>query len=76
MLFRSALEVVFFLGRQLKHPRVRKAAASSKTKTYHVVHVAHRDEVEAPLTDWLQEAYEFAAPEAVRVAPGGRKKAR
>ena len=25
------------------------------------IHVRHRDEVEAPITDWLQEAYELSA---------------
>ena len=51
------LEVCFFLGRTLKAPQVRKAMASSRVKVAHIVHVRHRDEVEAPLTDWLQEAF-------------------
>ena len=56
---RSFLEVVIFLGRALKAPRIKKVIASSKVKRAHVIHVKHRDEVEAPLTDWLQEAYGF-----------------
>jgi hypothetical protein len=27
---------------------------------YHIIHIQHRDEVEAPITDWLQEAYELS----------------
>ena len=55
---RSYLEVWFFLGRTLKNARIRKAMASSRTKVGHLVHVKHRDEVEAPITDWLEEAYD------------------
>lgn len=73
---KKVLEVVFFLGRELRNRRVKKATATSKTKTAHVVHVTHRDEVEAPLTDWLEEAYEFAAPPATaRPKTTARKRA-
>ena len=54
---RSFLEVVFFLGRTVKSPLIRKSVQSSRTKIAHIVRVTHRDEVEAPLTDWLREAY-------------------
>ena len=54
------LEVWFFLGRPLKAPQVRKVAPSSKVKFAHMVQVRHRDEVEAPLTDWLREAYDVS----------------
>jgi hypothetical protein len=54
------LEVCFFLGRTLKAPQVRKAMASSRVKVAHIVHVRHRDEVEAPLTKWLQEAFSMS----------------
>jgi hypothetical protein len=27
---------------------------------YHIIHIKHRDEVEAPITDWLREAYELS----------------
>ncbi|SRR6266540_687181 len=57
---KSYLEVCVFLGRALKHPRIRRVEPSSKSKFVHIVPVKHRDEVEAPITDWLQEAYEFA----------------
>ncbi len=28
-------------------------------KIAHIIRVTHRDEVEAPLTDWLRERYDF-----------------
>jgi len=27
---------------------------------YHIIHIKHRDEVDAPVTDWLREAYELS----------------
>ena len=58
---RKYLEVVIFLGRAVKAPQVRSVVESSKTKRAHVIRVTHRDEVEAPITDWLREAYETSA---------------
>ena len=57
---RSYLEVCVFLGRTVKAPQVRKVVDSSKTKRVHILRVTHRDEVETPITDWLQEAYEVS----------------
>ena len=54
---RTFLEVCIFLGRAVKAPQIRRSDASSKTKVYHIIQIRHRDEVEAPFTDWLQEAY-------------------
>ena len=51
------LEVCVFLGRPLKSPAVKTVVKSSKTKYAHLIRILHRDEVEPPLTDWLQEAY-------------------
>jgi hypothetical protein len=51
------LEVCIFLARALRAPQVRKVVESSKTKRVHIIHVRHRDEVEAPITHWLREAY-------------------
>lgn len=51
------LEVCVFLGRPVKAPQIRRVEPSSKTKLVHFIRVTHRDEVEAPLTDWLKEAY-------------------
>jgi len=39
---------------------VRRSDRASKSKVYHIIHVKHRDEVEAPITEWLQEAYELS----------------
>ena len=66
---KSFLEVCVFLGRAVRSPRIRRVEPSSKTKFYHIIQVKHRDEVEAPFTDWLQEAYEFSgAPRAAKAA--------
>jgi hypothetical protein len=65
---RRFLEVCIFLGRAVKAPQVRRTVPGSKTKVVHIVHVRHRDEVEAPLTDWLLEAYEFNVQPPVRPA--------
>jgi hypothetical protein len=65
---RSYLEVVFFLGRTLRSARIRQTMASSRAKVAHVVRVTHRDEVESPLTDWLQEAYEMSEALSARAA--------
>jgi hypothetical protein len=56
---KSFLEVCVFLGRPLTHPRVRRVAPSSKSKFFHIIQIRHRDEVEAPVTDWLREAYDL-----------------
>lgn len=76
---RKHLELVIFLGRSLKHPKVRKVVDSSRTKRAHIIHIAHRDEVEAPLTHWMREAYELqdhppkATPRARKAATRKRK---
>jgi hypothetical protein len=57
---RNFLEVCVFLGRALKAPQVRRAMPASKTKVAHLLQIRHRDEVEAPFTSWLQEAYELS----------------
>lgn len=57
---KSALEVVFFLGRPIKAPQVRRTDRTSTTKIAHTIHIKHRDEVEPPITDWLLEAYEWS----------------
>lgn len=67
---RNFLEVCVFLGCALKSPRIRRVNPASKSKFAHIIQVRHRDEVEAPLTDWVQEAYEFnAAPPQKKTAP-------
>jgi Domain of unknown function (DUF5655) len=54
------LEICVFLARRVKHPKVRRADRASKSKVANLIRVIHRDEVEAPLTDWMQEAYEYS----------------
>lgn len=71
---RSALEVCFFLGRTINAPQVRRTARSSRTKLAHIVHITHRDEVEAPITDWIREAYESSDALSARVKSAGKAK--
>src|SRR4051812_5353115 len=55
------LELCVFLRRAVEAPQVRRVDESSKTKKVHFIHIQHRDEVEAPITDWLREAYEICS---------------
>ena len=67
---RSFLELNVFLGRTVQAPQIKRVIQASAAKKVHVIHVRHRDEVEAPITAWLQEAYDFngtPGPPAVRV---------
>jgi hypothetical protein len=75
---RNFLEVCIFLGRVLKAPQVRNVVRASKLKVAHIVRVTHRDEVEPPMTDWLQEAYRLPdalAGSAVKKRVRSRRKA-
>jgi hypothetical protein len=57
---RKFLEVCIFLSRSLKAPQVRRTEQASKSKIVHFIRITHRDEVEAPITEWLREAYEVS----------------
>jgi hypothetical protein len=76
------LEVCVFLRRPLKSPAVVRADATSKTKYFNLIRIRHRDEVEPPITDWLQEAYALedapkpAAPRRTTRVPAKRKRPR
>jgi len=70
---KSFLEVCIFLGHPIKSPQVRRADRVSKSKVAHTIRVTHRDEVEAPLTDWLREAYEFSDPHKTGARTSFRK---
>lgn len=71
---RSFLEVCVFLGRVVKAPQVHRVDRSSKAKACHTIRVTHRDQVEAPVTDWLREAYEFCADQAPLVSTPKKRK--
>lgn len=71
---RSFLEVCVFLGRAVRGPLVRRVEKSSASKLAHIIRITHRDEVEAPFTDWLQEAYHFQdKPVSRGTGPAERK---
>jgi hypothetical protein len=63
---KSVLEICLFLGRPVRAPQIKRVENSSKAKVANLLHVRHRDEVEAPLTDWLREAY--ALPDRLAAA--------
>ena len=69
---RKFLEVCVFLGRTVKAPQIRRVERASKSKMVHIVRITHRDEVEAPITDWLREAYELSDALAPKKRPIGR----
>jgi hypothetical protein len=71
---RKHLEFIVFLGRAVKSPLVKKVMESSKVKRAHLLHIAHRDQVEAPVTDWMKEAYELQ--EKVLARPTAKRKNR
>ena len=71
---RRYLEVLIFLGRAVKAPQIKKVVESSKTKRAHLIQIRHRDEVESPITDWLQEAYELPDRAAVKKIGASKKK--
>ena len=78
---RSFLEVCIFLGRALKAPQVRRVDRASKAKFYHIIQIKHRDEVEPPITAWLEEAYELSDAltsnaRTTSVKPASKSKAR
>jgi hypothetical protein len=74
------LEVCIMLGRPIKAPQVRSVVKGSRAKYANVVRITHRDEVEAPITDWLREAYDMhdtlrakGKPASKRRRPGKRR---
>jgi hypothetical protein len=63
---RAFLEVCVFLGRTVKAPQIRRADRASKVKVAHIIPIRHRDQVEAPVTDWMREAYDVSDTLSVR----------
>src|SRR5205085_1636443 len=67
---RNFLELCVFLGRTVNAPQVRRVDRASKSKIVHMIHITHRDQVEAPITDWLREAYKLS--DVLSSTPGGK----
>ena len=65
---RQWLELSVFLPRAIKSPLVKRVEPKSKVKFANMVRITHRDQVEAPLTEWMQEAYDFE-PVAKTIKP-------
>lgn len=70
------LEICVFLDRPVHSPSVRRVERPSRTKVANVIRITHRDEVEAPFTDWLREAYELPDRLAARTTKAPRKATR
>ena len=73
---KSFLEVWVFLDCAIKSPQVKRAMSSSRAKVCNMFQIRHRDEVEAPVTDWLREAYERSdelSAKARKKAPAAAK---
>jgi hypothetical protein len=70
---RNFLELCVFLNRTLRTPQVRRSDRASKSKVYHIIHIKHRDEVEAPITDWLREAYDLSGELASKASTARAK---
>ena len=71
---RSYLELCVFLGRTIRSPHIRRVESSSKSKFVHFIRITHRDEVEAPITEWLLEAYQLQDQPRSDVPPGRNAK--
>ena len=70
---RSFLEVCVFLGRPLRAPQVRRVDRVSQSKIAHIIRITHRDQVEPPITDWLEEAYRLSDAAAAKARPATKK---
>ena len=55
---------------------MRRVDQASKSKVVHFIRITHRDQVEAPFTDWLKEAYELQDAPRPRAKPESRKKSK
>ncbi len=55
---KASLELCIFLAGELDHPIIKSSKPVSKQKLAHTVLVHHEDQIEAPLTEWIQAAWE------------------
>ena len=63
-----------FLGRAVRAPQVRRVERKSASKLVHIIHITHRDEVESPIVDWLQEAYDLPDKSIAGGAKGSKRR--
>ena len=52
------LDVLFVLGRRLKHRRIKKAQ-EEYPGIVHFLRIDKEEDLDADLTSWLQEAYDY-----------------
>jgi hypothetical protein len=70
---RGSLQLCVFLGRTVRAPQIRRAERRSTAKVCHIIDLTHRDQVEAPITDWLSEAYHLQDAPPKRTAARARR---
>jgi hypothetical protein len=68
------LEVCIILGRPIRAPQVRSVLKGSRSKYANMIRITHRDEVEAPITDWLREAYDQHDALLAKTAKNARRR--
>ena len=73
---KQSLQMWVFLGRSVRAPQVQRVEQSSRAKFAHLINIRHRDEVEAPVTDWMREAYGLQDVVATRAPKRPRRAAR
>lgn len=56
------IAVCFHLERQLTSSRLSRKVVQHGSRWYHVVNIAHVQEIDDELIEWLVEAWEFDAP--------------
>lgn len=59
---KASLELCIFLAGELDHPGIKSRKPVSKQKIAHTVLIQHEDQIEAPLTEWLQVAWQQTPP--------------
>lgn len=57
---KAFIELNFFLPKALDSELLKRVTPASKTKWAHVMQLAHSDQVDWPVTDWLREAFEYS----------------
>jgi Domain of unknown function (DUF5655) len=66
---KSFLELCVFLDSPITAPQVRRVVRASASRLVHIIPIRHRDEVEAPITEWLHRAYDLNGEAPSRDAP-------
>ncbi len=58
---KSYIELNFFLPEALKSNLIKKVESVSKTKYVHIFRLNHADQIDLPLTEWIESAYRYSS---------------